>query len=73
MRARGCLSCVNGDAPDRPLHGLPLRGVVVARRVPAGPPRRTGDGDPIARAEAFAAGQTLVPLAWKKYRDEGGR
>ena len=49
------------------------RGVAVARLVPAGSPRRTGTGDPIARAKAFAKGQTLRRLSWKKLRDEGRR
>ena len=48
------------------------RGVAVARLVPAAP-RRTGAGDPIARAKAFAEGQTLGRLSWKKLRDEGRR
>ena len=47
------------------------RGVAVARLVPAGSPRRSGAGDPIARAKAFAKGQTLGRLSWKKLRDEG--
>ena len=49
------------------------RGVAVARLVPAGAPRRTGAGDPIARAKAFAKGQTLEQLSWKKLRSEGRR
>ena len=49
------------------------RGVAVARLVPAGPLRRTGAGDPVARAKAFAKGQTLGRLSWKKVRDEGRR
>jgi len=49
------------------------RGVAVARLVPAGSPRRTGADDPIARAKAFAKGQTLGRLSWKKMRDEGKR
>ena len=49
------------------------RGVAVARLVPAGPPRRTGADDPIARAKAFAKGQTLGRLSWQKLRDEGRR
>lgn len=47
------------------------RGEAVARLVPAGSPRRTGAGDAIARARAFAKGQTLGRLSWKKLRDEG--
>ena len=49
------------------------RGVAVARLVPAGTLRRTGADDPIARAKAFAKGQTLGRLSWKKLRDEGRR
>ena len=49
------------------------RGVAIARPVPAGVPRRTGDGDPIARARTFAKGQTPGRLSWKKLRDEGRR
>ena len=49
------------------------RGVAVARLVPAASPRRTGAGDPITRAKAFAKGQTLGRLSWKKFRDEGKR
>jgi prevent-host-death family protein len=49
------------------------RGVAVARLVPAAAPRRTGAGDPIARAKAFAKCQTLGQLSWKKLRDEGRR
>ena len=49
------------------------RGVAVARLVPAGSPRRTGAGDTIARAKAFAKGQTLGRLSWQKLRDEGRR
>jgi prevent-host-death family protein len=49
------------------------RGVAVARLVPAGAPRRTGAGDPIARAKAFAMSQTLEQLSWKRLRDEGRR
>ena len=49
------------------------RGVAVARLVPAGAPRHTGVGDPIARAKAFAKGQTLGRLSWKTLRDEGRR
>jgi len=49
------------------------RGVAIARLVPADAPRRTGTGDPIARAKAFAKGQTLGRLSWKKLRDEGRR
>ena len=47
------------------------RGVAVARLVPAASPRRTGVGDPIARAKAFAKGQTLGQVSWKKLRDQG--
>jgi len=47
------------------------RGVAVARLVPAGAPRRTNAGDPVARAKAFAKGQTLGRLSWKKLRDDG--
>ncbi len=47
------------------------RGVAVARLVPADSPRRTGGVDPIARAKAFAKGQTLGQHSWKKFRDEG--
>jgi prevent-host-death family protein len=49
------------------------RGVAIARLVPAGSPRRSGIGDPIARAKAFAKKQTLAPISWKKLRDEGRR
>ncbi len=49
------------------------RGVAVARLVPAGAPRRTGIGDPIARAKVFAKGQKLGRQSWKKFRDEGRR
>ena len=49
------------------------RGVAVARLVPAGSPRRTGAGDPIARAKTFAKGQTLGALSWKKLRDKDRR
>lgn len=49
------------------------RGIAVARLVPAGRPRRDGAGDPIARAKAFAKGQTLGGLSWQKLRDEGRR
>ena len=49
------------------------RGVAVARLVPASAPRRSGAGDPIVRAKAFAKGQTLGRLSWKKLRDEGRR
>ena len=49
------------------------RGVAVARLVPATAPLRSGAGDPIARAKAFAKHQTLGRLAWKKLRDEGRR
>jgi prevent-host-death family protein len=49
------------------------RGIAVARLVPAVPPRRTGAGNPIARAKAFAKGQTLGRLSWKGLRDEGRR
>ncbi len=49
------------------------RGVAVARLVPAGASRRTGAGDPIARAKAFAKGQRLARLSWKKFRDQGRR
>ena len=49
------------------------RGVAVARLVPAGAPRRTNAGDPVARAKAFAKGQTLGRVSWKKLRDEGRR
>ena len=49
------------------------RGVAVARLVPAGSARRTVAGDPIARARAFAKGQTLGRLSWQKLRDEGRR
>ena len=49
------------------------RGVAVARLVPAGSPRRGGAGDPIARAKAFAKGQTLGRLPWKTLRDAGRR
>ena len=47
------------------------RGVAIARLVPAASPRRTGIGDPIARAKAFAKGQTLGQVSWKKLRDQG--
>ena len=47
------------------------RGVAVARLVPAGAPRRSGAGDPYARARNFAKGQTLGRVSWKKLRDEG--
>ena len=47
------------------------RGVAVARLVPAGKARPTGAGDPIERPKAFARGQTLGPLSWKKLRDTG--
>ena len=46
------------------------RGVAVARLIPAASPRRTGVGDPIARAKAFAKGQSLGHVSWKKLRDE---
>jgi prevent-host-death family protein len=49
------------------------RGIAVARHVPPGSPRRTRAGDPIARAKAFAKGQTLGRVPWKKFRDEGRR
>jgi len=49
------------------------RGVAIARLIPASAPRRTGDCDPIARAKAFAKGQALGRLSWKKLRDEGRR
>ena len=49
------------------------RGVPIARLVPAGSPRPSGAGDPIARAKAFAKGQTLGRLSWQKLRDEGRR
>jgi len=49
------------------------RGVAVARLVPANAPRRSGAGDPITRAKAFAQHQTLGRLSWKKLRDEGRR
>jgi len=49
------------------------RGVAVARLVPAGASRRTRAGDPIARAKAFAKGQRLARLSWKKFRDQGRR
>ena len=49
------------------------RGVAVARLVPAGAPRRSGAGDPHARVRAFAKGQTLGRVPWKKLRDEGRR
>ncbi len=49
------------------------RGVAVARLIPANSPRRTGAGDPIARAKAFAQGQRLARLSWKKLRDERRR
>ncbi len=49
------------------------RGVAVARLVPAASPRRTGVGDPTARAKAFAKGQKLGRQSWKKIRDEGRR
>ena len=49
------------------------RGVAIARLVPASSPRRTGAGDPIARAKAFAKNQTLGRLSWKKLRDERRR
>jgi prevent-host-death family protein len=49
------------------------RGVAVARLVPAGSPRRSGAADPVARARAFAKGQTLGRVSWKKMRDEGRR
>jgi prevent-host-death family protein len=49
------------------------RGIAVARLVPAGAARRSGAGDPIARAKAFAKGQTLERLSWMKLRDEGRR
>jgi prevent-host-death family protein len=49
------------------------RGVAIARLVPAGSPRRSGAGDPIARAKAFAKKQTLGRISWKKLRDEGRR
>ena len=41
------------------------RGVAVARLVPAGSPRRTSAGDPIARAKAFAKGDYVV-LIWER-------
>ena len=49
------------------------RGVAVARLFPVVPPRRPGHSDLIARAKAFAKGQTLGPLSWRKARDEGRR
>jgi prevent-host-death family protein len=49
------------------------RGVAIARLVPAGAPRRAAAGDAIVRARAFAKGQTLGRLSWKKLRDEGKR
>jgi prevent-host-death family protein len=49
------------------------RGVAIARLVPADSPRRSGAGDPIARARAFAKGQTLGRLSWKGLRDAGRR
>ena len=49
------------------------RGVAVARLVPAASRRRAGVGDPIARAKAFAKGQTLGQVSWKKLRDAGRR
>jgi prevent-host-death family protein len=49
------------------------RGEAVARLVPARAPERASAGDAIARARAFAKGQTLGRLAWKRLRDEGRR
>jgi prevent-host-death family protein len=49
------------------------RGVAVARLVPAGSPRRSPAGDPVARAKAFAKGQTLGRLSSKTLRDAGRR
>ena len=49
------------------------RGVPVARLVPAAALQRSAAGDPQARAKAFAKGQTLGRLSWKKLRDEGRR
>ncbi|HEY7788239.1 MAG TPA: type II toxin-antitoxin system prevent-host-death family antitoxin [Casimicrobiaceae bacterium] len=49
------------------------RGVAVARLVPVGGSRRPASGDPVARAKAFARGQTLGRLSWKTLRDEGRR
>ena len=49
------------------------RGVAVARLVPAHAARRSGVGDPIERAKAFAKHQTLGRVSWKTLRDEGRR
>jgi prevent-host-death family protein len=49
------------------------RGVAVARLVPASSPRRSDAGDTIARAKAFAKGQTLGRVRWKTLRDAGKR
>jgi prevent-host-death family protein len=49
------------------------RGVAVARLVPAGAARTSDVGDVIARAKAFAKGQTLGRVSWQKLRDQGRR